>query len=60
MSRVLPMLWISGLLSLALALAGCKTIKTTTTYYDTAVPELSYKNFHGDRDFVSLSIQRTF
>ena len=28
--------------------------------YDTAVPELSYKNFHGDRDFVSLSIQRTF
>ena len=28
--------------------------------YDTAVPELSYRNFHGDRDFVSLSIQRTF
>ena len=28
--------------------------------YDTDVPELSYKNFHGDRDFVSLSIQRTF
>ncbi|MFZ3023893.1 DUF1302 domain-containing protein [Pseudomonas sp.] len=28
--------------------------------YDTAVPELSYKNFHGDRDFISLSIQRTF
>jgi len=28
--------------------------------YDTAVPELSYKNFHGDRDFVSLSVQRTF
>lgn len=28
--------------------------------YDTAVPELSYSNFHGDRDFVSLSIQRTF
>ncbi len=28
--------------------------------YNTAVPELSYKNFHGDRDFVSLSIQRTF
>ena len=28
--------------------------------YDTAVPELSYKNFHGDRDFVSFSIQRTF
>lgn len=28
--------------------------------YDTAVPELSYENFHGDRDFISLSIQRTF
>ncbi|MNZ52213.1 hypothetical protein D3C78_700530 [compost metagenome] len=28
--------------------------------YDTPVPELSYKNFHGDRDFISLSIQRTF
>jgi hypothetical protein len=28
--------------------------------YDTAVPELSYKNFHGDRDFISMSIQRTF
>ncbi|KAF1711554.1 hypothetical protein CSC70_06180 [Pseudoxanthomonas kalamensis DSM 18571] len=28
--------------------------------YDTAVPELSYRNFHGDRDFVALSIQRTF
>lgn len=28
--------------------------------YDTAAPELSYKNFHGDRDFVSLSVQRTF
>ncbi len=28
--------------------------------YNTAVPELSYKNFHGDRDFVSFSIQRTF
>lgn len=28
--------------------------------YDTAVPELSYDNFHGDRDFVSLSVQRTF
>ena len=28
--------------------------------YDTTVPELSYKNFHGDRDFISLSIQRTF
>ena len=28
--------------------------------YDTDVPELSYKNFHGDRDFISLSIQRTF
>lgn len=28
--------------------------------YNTAVPELSYDNFHGDRDFVSLSIQRTF
>ncbi|MDX1725513.1 MAG: DUF1302 domain-containing protein [Pseudomonas sp.] len=28
--------------------------------YDTAAPELSYKNFHGDRDFISLSIQRTF
>lgn len=28
--------------------------------YDTAVPELSYKNFHGDRDFISFSIQRTF
>lgn len=28
--------------------------------YGTAVPELSYQNFHGDRDFISLSIQRTF
>ncbi|AQY66226.1 MULTISPECIES: DUF1302 domain-containing protein [Pseudomonas] len=28
--------------------------------YDTPAPELSYKNFHGDRDFISLSIQRTF
>ncbi|MET4163511.1 hypothetical protein ABIE61_003375 [Marinobacterium sp. MBR-111] len=28
--------------------------------YNTAVPELSYDNFHGDRDFISLSIQRTF
>lgn len=28
--------------------------------YDTDVPELSYQNFHGDRDFISLSIQRTF
>lgn len=28
--------------------------------YNAAAPELSYKNFHGDRDFVSLSIQRTF
>lgn len=28
--------------------------------YGTAVPELSYQNFHGDRDFVSLSIQRSF
>jgi uncharacterized protein DUF1302 len=25
-----------------------------------APPQLSYANFHGDRDFVSLSIQRTF
>lgn len=28
--------------------------------YDTAVPELSYENFNGDRDFISLSVQRTF
>ena len=28
--------------------------------YNTAAPELSYQNFHGDRDFISLSIQRTF
>ncbi|MDE2584477.1 MAG: DUF1302 family protein, partial [Betaproteobacteria bacterium] len=28
--------------------------------YGTAAPELSYKNFHGDRDFISLSVQRTF
>lgn len=28
--------------------------------YGTAVPENSYENFHGDRDFISLSIQRTF
>ncbi|SFP80494.1 Protein of unknown function [Geopseudomonas sagittaria] len=28
--------------------------------YDTADPQLSYNNFHGDRDFVSLSVQRTF
>lgn len=26
----------------------------------TGAPQLSYANFHGDRDFVSLSIQRTF
>lgn len=28
--------------------------------YDTAASELSYENFHGDRDFISISIQRTF
>ncbi|MBS1191416.1 MAG: hypothetical protein H6R10_3208 [Rhodocyclaceae bacterium] len=28
--------------------------------YNTAAPQLSFKNFHGDRDFVSLSVQRTF
>lgn len=28
--------------------------------YNTAVSELSYENFHRDRDFISLSIQRTF
>lgn len=28
--------------------------------YDTAVPELSYDNFNGDRDFISFSVQRTF
>ena len=28
--------------------------------YNTPVPELSYKNFFGDRDFISLSVQRTF
>jgi hypothetical protein len=28
--------------------------------YGTSVPELSYDNFHGDRDFLSLSVQRTF
>jgi len=28
--------------------------------YDTDVPELSFANFHGDRDFIALSIQRTF
>lgn len=28
--------------------------------YGTARPELSYDNFHGDRDFVSFSVQRTF
>jgi len=28
--------------------------------YDTADPQLSYNNFHGDRDFVSMSVQRTF
>ncbi|OFI34275.1 hypothetical protein BFC17_20855 [Alteromonas lipolytica] len=28
--------------------------------YDAPVPTLSYKNFHGDRDFISLSVQRTF
>lgn len=28
--------------------------------YNTAAPALSYKNFHGDRDFVSLTVQRTF
>ncbi|WP_432696216.1 DUF1302 domain-containing protein [Marinobacterium sp. YM272] len=26
----------------------------------TAVPELSYDNFHGDRDFISFTVQRTF
>lgn len=28
--------------------------------YDTAAPTLSYDNFHGDRDFISFSVQRTF
>lgn len=28
--------------------------------YNTAVPELSYNNFHGDRDFIALTVQRTF
>lgn len=28
--------------------------------HGTTVPELSYKNFHADRDFVSVSLQRTF
>ncbi|HJW04754.1 MAG TPA: DUF1302 domain-containing protein [Azospira sp.] len=28
--------------------------------YNAPAPELSYKNFHGDRDFISLSVQRTF
>lgn len=28
--------------------------------YNTPAPTLSYDNFHGDRDFISLSIQRTF
>ncbi|MDR2838080.1 MAG: DUF1302 domain-containing protein [Azonexus sp.] len=28
--------------------------------YNADAPTLSYKNFHGDRDFVTLSIQRTF
>jgi len=28
--------------------------------YDAPVPTLSYENFHGDRDFISLSVQRTF
>jgi len=28
--------------------------------YNAPAPELSYQNFHGDRDFISLSIQRTF
>lgn len=28
--------------------------------YNTDVPELSYANFHRDRNFISLSIQRTF
>ena len=28
--------------------------------YNAPAPTLSYDNFHGDRDFISLSIQRTF
>lgn len=28
--------------------------------YNTPVPTLSYENFLGDRDFISLSVQRTF
>lgn len=28
--------------------------------YGTPVPTLSYDNFHGDRDFISFSVQRTF
>lgn len=51
MSRVLPMLWISGLLPLGLA--GCKTIKTTTTYYDTAVPEDADGDGYKAREFVA-------
>ncbi len=34
--------------------------KGSVIKYNTAAPELSYKNFHGDRDFLSLSVQRTF
>ncbi|WP_306603569.1 DUF1302 domain-containing protein [Azonexus sp.] len=34
--------------------------KGSVIKYNTAAPELSYKNFHGDRDFISLSVQRTF
>jgi len=34
--------------------------KGSVIKYNTAAPELSFKNFHGDRDFISLSVQRTF
>lgn len=61
-----------GTMSVALKFDYQKTWQASLSYahyygasgsiirYDTAVPELSYKNFHGDRDFIALSIQRTF
>lgn len=34
--------------------------KGSVIKYNADRPRLSYKNFHGDRDFISLSVQRTF
>lgn len=34
--------------------------KGSVIKYDADRPRLSFKNFHGDRDFITLSVQRTF